>query len=70
MDKIENSSFNKMMLNKFNENDFDKVFIEQLKLISKLKMKQKLKTIENKLIDSMDNKTLEDLRNAKKHNIS
>ena len=69
MDKIENSSFNKMMLNKFNENDFDKVFIEQLKLISKLKMKQKLKTIENKLIDSMDNKTLEDLRNAKKHNI-
>ena len=33
-------------------------------------MKQKLKTIENKLIDSMDNKTLEDLRNAKKHNIS
>ena len=70
MDKIENSSFNKMMLNKFNENDFDKVFIEQLQLISKLKMKQKLKTIENKLIDSMDNKTLEDLRNAKKHNIS
>ena len=70
MDKIENSSFNKMMLNKFNENDFDKVFIEQLKLISKLKMKQKLKTIENKLIDSMDNKTLEDFRNAKKHNIS
>ena len=70
MDKIQNSSSNKVMLNKFNENDFDKVFVEQLKLISKLKMKQKLKTIENKLIDSMDNKTLEDLRNAKKHNIS
>ena len=67
---MENSSSNKVMLNKFNENDFDKVFVEQLKLISKLKMKQKLKTIENKLIDSMDNKTLEDLRNAKKHNIS
>ena len=53
-----------------NEDEFNQIFLEEINKISKLKLKLKLKTIENKLIDSMDNETLEDLRKAKKHNIS
>ena len=58
------------MTTKLNEDEFNQIFLEEINKISKLKLKLKLKTIENKLIDSMDNETLEDLRKAKKHNIS
>ena len=48
------------------EDEFNQIFLEEINKISKTEIKLKLKTIENKLIDSMDNETLEDLRKAKK----
>ena len=70
IEKIVNNSTNNILTTKLNEDEFNQIFLEEINKISKLKLKLKLKTIENKLIDSMDNETLEDLRKAKKHNIS
>ena len=70
VEKIVNNSTNNILTTKLNEDEFNQIFLEEINKISKLKLKLKLKTIENKLIDSMDNETLEYLRKAKKHNIS
>ena len=69
IEKIVNNSTNNILTTKLSEDEFNQM-LEEINKISKLKLKLKLKTIENKLIDSMDNETLEDLRKAKKHNIS
>ena len=69
IEKIVNNSTNNILTTKLNEDEFNQIFLEEINKISKLKLKLKLKTIENKLMNSMDNETLEDLREKLKNTI-